>query len=285
MPPRSNPTARQERLGVELRKLREAAGLSAREAGEALGGGQPQISNIESGRYGVSEERVRRLAELYACGDAPLVDALCTMADEVRGKKGWWEEYRGILPTGFLDVAELEHHATRLCAYQISHIPGVFQTEAHIRALFAHAASPLPTDDLDARVAHRLRRSAVIYPGSATEFEAIIHEAALRMRFGGRAVARAQLEQILDVSERDNVHVRVITFEADGFAGSGNAMMYAEGGVPQLDTVQFDSVHGSVFLDAREQLERYRFILDRMRATSLGEDETRTFIHRLARDV
>ncbi|WP_421107565.1 helix-turn-helix domain-containing protein [Streptomyces sp. NEAU-S77] len=285
MPPRSNPTARQERLGVELRKLREATGLSAREAGEALGGGQPQISNIESGRYGVSEERVRRLAELYACEDTALIDALCTMADEVRGKKGWWEEYRGALPDGFLDLAELEHHATHLCAYQISHIPGVFQTEDHIRALFSHAASPLPPDDLDTRVAHRLRRSAVIEPCSPTEFEAIIHEAALRMRFGGRAVARAQLDHILGLSERDNVTVRVITFEADGFAGSGNAMMYAGGGVPQLDTVQFDSVHGSVFLDAQEQLERYRFILDRMRAVSLPEDETRIFIRRLARDV
>ncbi|QLH23928.1 Scr1 family TA system antitoxin-like transcriptional regulator [Streptomyces sp. Rer75] len=62
-------------------------------------------------------------------------------------------------------------------------------------------------------------------------------------------------------------------------------MMYAGGGVPQLDTVQFDSVHGSVFLDAQEQLERYRFILDRMRAVSLPEDETRIFIRRLARDV
>ncbi|WP_277994210.1 hypothetical protein [Streptomyces sp. MST-110588] len=26
-------------------------------------------------------------------------------------KGGWWEEYRGQIPPGFLDVAELEHYA------------------------------------------------------------------------------------------------------------------------------------------------------------------------------
>jgi transcriptional regulator with XRE-family HTH domain len=285
MPPRSNPTARQVRLGVELRKLREAAGLSAREAGEALGGGQPQISNIESGRYGVSEERVQALAALYSCDDVALTDALATMAAEVRGRTGWWEEYRGVLPIGFLDLAELEHRAISLCTYQISHIPGAFQTEDHVRALLAHASTAFTPTGFEARVAHRMRRGEVIGPGSATTYQAIIHEAALRMRFGGRQVARAQLDHILELSERENVSVRVVTFESDGFAGSGNAMMYAAGSVSQLDTVQLDSVRGSVFVDAQAQLKRYRFVLDRMRTAALTDTESREFIRRLARDI
>src|SRR2546422_10485526 len=69
MPPRTNPTARQERLGAELRKMREAAGVTAREAAGLLGSGPTQISHIEAGRFGISEDRIRRLAAHYACND------------------------------------------------------------------------------------------------------------------------------------------------------------------------------------------------------------------------
>ena len=54
MPPRSNPTARQERLGAELRKMRERAGMTAREAAKRLGVSPMQMSHMEVGRLGVS---------------------------------------------------------------------------------------------------------------------------------------------------------------------------------------------------------------------------------------
>ena len=59
MPPNNPPTARRQRLGAELRKLRERAGMSAATAAGRLGGNQTQISNIEAGRHGVSADRVR----------------------------------------------------------------------------------------------------------------------------------------------------------------------------------------------------------------------------------
>jgi transcriptional regulator with XRE-family HTH domain len=89
MPPRSYPTARQARLGAELRKLRERAGMSGSQVAAFLGGERAQISHLESGRYGVSAERVRRLASYYSASDKKLINALAAMADE-RGK-GWWE--------------------------------------------------------------------------------------------------------------------------------------------------------------------------------------------------
>ena len=159
MPPRSNPTARQARLGAELRKLREAAGMAAREAGAFLGGNQAQISHIEAGRWGVSAERVKKLATLYAASDDKLVQALCAMAEE-RGK-GWWEEYRGVLAPGFLNLAELEHHASYLRSVQTVNLPGILQTEEYVRAIHNSYTPRLPSDEVDARVEFRLRRRAV----------------------------------------------------------------------------------------------------------------------------
>src|SRR5436190_15717582 len=106
---RREPTARQMRLGVELRRLREAAGLNALEAAALVGVNRVKISQIESGAVGVSEQRLRRLASHYACTDEEFINALVTMATD--RTRGWWEEYRGLLPTSFLDLAELDHHA------------------------------------------------------------------------------------------------------------------------------------------------------------------------------
>src|ERR1041385_2884890 len=73
---RREPTARQVRLGTELRRLREAAGLTAIEAAALLGANRAQMSHIESGLAGVSEERLRRLASHYACTDKEFIEAL-----------------------------------------------------------------------------------------------------------------------------------------------------------------------------------------------------------------
>ncbi|MEU3654132.1 helix-turn-helix transcriptional regulator [Streptomyces sp. NPDC032161] len=283
MPPRSTPTARQQRLGAELRKLREQSGMSVQQAAALLGVDRTRIPNIESGRFGISPERVRTLAFNYGCPDTSLVDLLAEMARERAG--GWWEEHRGLLLPGLLDIAELEHHAVELITSTTTHVPGLLQTEEHARALFAMADPPLPGPDLDARLALRLRRQDVLNRDRPPSYEAVIHEAALRMQFGGPKVARAQLDHILDQSERDLITVRVIPFTAGGLPGAGQSFTYAGARVPQLDTVQLDSSHGSTLLDSDMQLRRYRGLLERLRALALPVGESRDLIRTIARDL
>ncbi|TKA12656.1 helix-turn-helix domain-containing protein [Actinacidiphila oryziradicis] len=283
MPPRNNPTARQARLGAELRKMRERAGMTAREAAIRISSNHVMLSHQEAGRSGTSEDRIRRLAGVYSCDDDALIDALAAMANE-RGK-GWWEESRGILAQSLLDLTELEHHATFVRTYQVVHIPGLFQTEEYMRAVFNLSASQLSAADRDAQIEHRLRRQRIIEPEVRVPHLAIIHEAALHMRFGGRKVARAQLDRVLELSHRENVTVRVVAYDAEGFMGAGNPLMYVGGPVPQLDTVQLDAVHDILLLDAEAQLAKYRNLLDRMEKMSLTAEGARDFIHRMAQQT
>ncbi|WP_055601037.1 helix-turn-helix domain-containing protein [Streptomyces aureus] len=283
MPPRSSPTARQQRLGSELRRLREQSGMSAQQAAALLGVDRTRIPNIESGRFGISPERVRTLAFNYGCPDTGLVDLLAAMAHE--RDRGWWEEHRGLLPPALIDIAELEHHARELHTAVTTHIPGILQTEDHARAVFDTAVPPLPGPDLEARLALRLRRQEVLDRDRPVPYEAVIHEAALRMQFGGPKVAREQLEHILAHSERDNVTVRVIPFTAGGFPGAGQSFTYVAAPVAQLDTVQLDSSHGSLLLDADMQLRRYRGLLDRLRALTLSTEDSRAFVRTVAQEL
>ncbi|MET7271632.1 helix-turn-helix transcriptional regulator [Streptomyces flaveolus] len=278
MPTRREPTARQLRLAVELRRLREAAGLTARQAAAMLGVSNVQISQIETGLSGVSEERLRRLASHYACTDESFVGALVTMATD--RTRGWWEEYRGRLPTSFLDLAELDHHATFLREVAILYVPGLLQTEEYARAVFSARVPELTHEELELRVSHRLRRQQVTLP-----YELVIHEAALRIRVSDRAASRAQLAKLLQLSEADNVSVRVIPFDLDGFARAASSMTYVGGPVPRLDTVVRDVPHGSAFIDSEAQLSAFRTRFRKVEAVALDTERSRDFISGLAKEL
>ncbi|KOG56196.1 DNA-binding protein [Streptomyces griseoflavus] len=278
MPPRKSPTARQRRVGTELRKMREHAGLTLAEAATLLGTDRTTISNTESGRFGVSRERVRAWASHYACPDASYIDALASMAEE--RISGWWEDYRGDLSGGALDLSELEHHAVALRSVQIMHMPGLLQSEEYARAVFAEAVPPLEPATLRRRLSHRLRRRDVLDRPTPPACTFLIHEAALRMEFGGRGVARTQRAYLLKEMERDNVEVRVIPFGA-GFPNAGSSTLYAYGPVPQLDTVQTDTPTGPAFLDADTRLANYRAVLDRTQERALTPAKSFDFVHKL----
>ncbi|GAA5702905.1 hypothetical protein Save01_03723 [Streptomyces avermitilis] len=274
---RSNPTGRQLRFGAELRKLREQAGLSATDAGQLLGIKQTQVSNMEAGRVGVSADRVRTLACHYECSDKALVEAIAAMTGD--RTRGWWEEYREILPVGLLDLAELEHHATRLRTAVTVHIPGLFQTTEYAREIFRQAVPELPQPDVEHRVSFRIKRQAILFRDPPTPHQIIVHEAALRMRFGGSDVTRDQLKYLTAMNEREHISVQVIPFDTGVLPGSGQSIYYAEGPVPQLDTVNLDQSHGPVFLDAGAQLRKYRGLLDRMESAALSPEDSQKFIH------
>ena len=118
----------------------------------------------------MSEKRVRRLASHYACTDDEFIDALVAMATD--RTRGWWEEYRGSLPTSFLDLSELDHHARFRRDVAILFVPGPLQTEDYARAIFSDRVPELTNDELELRVSHRMARQVIIEGPSPIPYEA-----------------------------------------------------------------------------------------------------------------
>ncbi|MFC5886086.1 helix-turn-helix transcriptional regulator [Kitasatospora sp. CM 4170] len=279
---RTNPTLHQRRLGAELRRMREQAGLGGGQLAKMLGISPGQMTQMETAKIGVSPERLRTVAAACNCANRPLIDALAEMASDRR--KGWWDEYREALTTDFLEVAELEGRAARLNVCTTTYMPGLLQTGAYASAVFARVVPPLPPQDLELRTTFRLKRQQLIRSGR-TPLQAFIHEAALRMRFGGPQVLAEQLDALIEDSERPGISVRVVPFALDTFPGSGENLTYAEGPVSELDTIQMDVSQGALFFDSPADLAKHRAIFSRLDSTALSEQGSRDFIRSIMKEA
>ncbi|MFB7090900.1 helix-turn-helix domain-containing protein [Streptomyces sp. NPDC056296] len=270
-------------MGAELRKLRVAAGRNTEYAAGLLGLDRTKVSNMEAGVRAISPERIQILASSYECRDQAYIDALISMVKS--RSRGWWEHYKGQLPQGLLDVAELEWYATRLRSLQTVHVPGLLQLSGYARAIFDSALPPLPRSEVELRVALRMQRQKVLDQDRTAEYMAYVHECALRMQFGGRRATREQLDYLCEASERDNVDLRVLPIEVGAFPGAGHAVLYAHGAVPALDTVQLDSAHGGEVTHAEAQLAKYGAHMDWWHERSVDPHRSRDLIHSIARQL
>ncbi|MFF2611548.1 MULTISPECIES: helix-turn-helix transcriptional regulator [unclassified Kitasatospora] len=282
MPPRVNPTVRQRRIGSELRKMREAAGLSTSTLSRALGIDRTQVSQIEAAKVGVSPERLRSFAAACKCMNEPLIDALEAMV--LDRSRGWWEEYRGTVPDGILENAELEKTSREFMLWVLTHMPGVCQTLNYASSVFGRVIPPLPRHELELRTAFRMQRKADLrrHPKPVTFF---IYESVLWTRFGGTQILKEQLTSLLEDSELPWMTVRVVPFDIDTFPGAVESLTYAFGAVPELDTIERESSQSTEYLDAVSELTSYRYIFDRIESVALGEISSRDLIHKIARTL
>lgn len=262
--------------------MREAAGLSTSTLSRALGIDRTQISQVESGKIGVSPERLRSFAAACKCMNEPLIDALEGMVQD--RSKGWWEEYRGTVPDGNLENAELERASRELMLWVLTHMPGPCQTIAYASAVFGRVFPPLPRHELEARTAFRMQRKADLRrnPKPLTAF---IYESVLWTRFGGSQILKEQFASLLEDSELPWMTIRVVPFDIETFPGAVENLTYSFGAIPELDTVERESSYDSVHLDAISELTSYRSIFEQTESLALSESGSRDLIRKIARNL
>lgn len=190
-----------------------------------------------------------------------------------------------MLPTAFMDLSELDHHARFQYNVAILFVPGLLQTEDYARAVYSTRIPVLAEDELELRVRHRVARRVIIDGPSPIPLDAVIHEAALRIMVGTRAASRTQLTRILELSEADHITVRVIPFDLEGFSWGNSTMAYLGGDVTKLDTVIRDTPTGAVYVDAEDQLSTYRARFQEVKAMALEPARSRDLIQRLAKEL
>ncbi|MEV2252064.1 helix-turn-helix transcriptional regulator [Streptomyces sp. NPDC050147] len=264
---RTSTTERQRRLGAELRKLREQAGLSVTEGGDSIGMGRAHLGHVEAGRTAIPSDKLRMLCRAYRCTRAPLVEALVAMGED-KGK-GWWTQYRHVVGQTALDLAELEAAADALLSYESLFIPGVLQTPEYTRSIFRSSQDERSAEDLEGAVRFRGERQQILIRERPSALHAVIHEAALHVRFGGAAVMRKQLLHLIRMAEPPHITIQVLPFTAEGLSAFSTPFLMVESHGSALETVLVETPATSLYVHESDAVAKYRSRFARLAAAAL----------------
>lgn len=275
------------RLGDELRRLREASGLTTTQAADALDCTKGKISRIENGRVAVRLPDLTAMLHAYRAADPELRDRLASLARRTsrRRRRGWWNQYGAVLPDTYRDYIALEAMAGEIRTYQAQLVPGLLQTPEYARAVTAASRQWRTADEIERFVQVRLARQERLGGDSPLRLRAVLSEAVLLQRVGGSRCMRAQLGRLLDVSERPNVTVQVLPFSCGAHASMFGP--YVVLGFPEeaaLDVVLADNPTGSTWLEREDEVARYQELFDAARARALSPARSRTVIRHRAEE-
>lgn len=214
-------------LATELRRLRQAAGLTSAEVVGRFGWSGSKLTRLETAENSVVDPAdVIALCEVYGT-DRDTSALLESYAKVTKTKKDWWQvpEYRQAIPPGFKAYLGLEATASALHNYESEFVPGLLQTEEYVRAIHQRAHQGLSVEEIDRVVAVRMtRQESLRREESPLRFEAVINEAVLHRQVGDSAVTRAQLAHIAELAfSLSNVRVQVVPYRVGAHPGMNGA--------------------------------------------------------------
>jgi hypothetical protein len=277
---RGSPTLRRRQLGMELRRLRETAKITIDHVAERLECSASKISRIETGQTGVTPRDVRDMLRIYSV-DSEYAETLMQIAREAR-LKGWWQLYGSVLTGAYVG---LEAAADHIQAYEALVVPGLLQTEDYARAMI-HAARPdIDAAEIDKRVRVRVSRQSLLSQDDPVHFWAVLDEAVLRRPIGGQSVMRRQLVHLATMCRLPNVTLQILPFGAGAHAGMDGAFTLLRYNDSTTQDIVFAAhAAGGLFLEKEDELQRYAFIFDHLRANAMRPDESIAMIAALAKE-
>ncbi|MFD4140355.1 helix-turn-helix transcriptional regulator [Streptomyces sp. NPDC058572] len=219
--------------GFELRRFREAAGLTQRQLGEIVYCTGSLVGQIETARKLPTQEFSERVDA--ALGTDGLLSRLLGLV------------LRSQLPAWFQQVAELEARAVEICTFQTHMVHGLLQTEGYVRAVLG----TMDRTGLGDRTAVRLARQRILEKSEPPVLWAILGEGALHQKIGGAEVMRGQLARLLTYEEDPRINVQVLPYEAGAHPGlTGSFNLYRFAGDPDI---LYTERYGSGYSSANPQ--------------------------------
>ncbi|MFW6692150.1 helix-turn-helix domain-containing protein [Streptomyces sp. MAR4 CNX-425] len=255
--------------GAELRRLREAAGMSQERLGELAFCSGTYVGQFEAATRRPQEDLSRQFDEIFGTGEH--LRRLARLA-----RKSKHADY-------FADAAELETLATTICEYSPMLVPGFLQTEGYARAL-VRATHPHVNDEfIEGKVEARLERARLLSSPTGPVLWQILHEAALDITVGGPEDMREQLDHIAAAARTRRTVVQIMPSSAGlhpFMMGVVSLMSFAD--APPV--VYTESAHSGQLVEDPGLLVRYQQAYDFARAAALSPAESLRRIESAAKD-
>ncbi len=268
----SGPTVRRRQLMAELKRLREAVGLTQEDVAAQLEWHPTKVMRIETGRTAPHPNDVRLMVELYGLTDRDQVLALVKLARDAR-QQGWWYSYRDVLLNRYDFFIGLESEATTIRDFELAMIPGLLQTEDYASAVISGGPLDYGAEEVARRVEVRMTRQRVLTREDRPQLWAIMDESVVHRIIGGPGVMRAQIEQLILAADQGGTTIQVVPYGAGplGFAEPSES-----------DVVYLETIGGNLYVDKSEEARLFANAFDHLRAVALSPGDTRAMLRAAA---
>lgn len=197
-------------FGAEMRRLREAAGMSLESLAGVTKFGKSSIARFET-------------------AEAMIPPELPSMLDAAFGTDGIFGKLYALArheihPDKFRRRMELEARAIRIREYSPQIVPGLIQTPAYAEAQFRVHLPDASDNEVEELLTARLSRQELLSKEPQPYYAAILDEGVLRRRYGSWAVMREQLTRLAESALTPASFVQVLPFEHGGHALAGGAL-------------------------------------------------------------
>ncbi|MBG0822825.1 helix-turn-helix domain-containing protein [Planomonospora sp. ID91781] len=283
--PRGSSTVLRIVLGAQLRRLREARHITLEQAGRTIRASHSKISRMELGRVGFRIRDVADLLTLYGVLDEGERGALLGLVEQAN-QPGWWHNYGDVLPSWFETYVGLEESASVIRNYEVQFVPGLLQSEDYARAVIRLGHADASEAELRRRVGLRTARQRLLRASEPPHLWAVLDEAVLRRPLGGPEVMRGQIDHILDAIELPNVTVQIAPFSIGGHAAAGGPFSILRFAQPDLpDIVYMEQLTSAVYLEKRDEVERYLEVMERLCIAAEPASETAAILTRIREEL
>lgn len=276
--------AKQRSLGLELLRLRNEAKLSTRAVGARMGWSASTVSRLERGlRQETSSEEVAALLALYGVTGS-LRDQLLNMA-RWPNESGWWDAPGEHLPTQTSNYLNFENRATTVVDFAPLLVPGLVQTPDYARAVMTATDMRADEKQIEANVARRIGRQAILSRPKPPQARLIIAESVLRRPVGGTTVMCHQVRHIITtVEQRPHVSVQILPDAVVAHVGLTGLFVIMEfAGAPTV--VYVETLRAGLFLDNADDVQFYRLAAEKLSNQALSEDESLRLMEGIAHDL
>jgi transcriptional regulator with XRE-family HTH domain len=273
-----SPTALRVVLGTQLRRLREARGVTVAAAAQAIRGSGAKISRMELGRVGPRERDVMQLLTLYGVSTQQEREAFLTLVRRAN-VPGWWHQYSDIIPSWFDAYLGLEQASSVIRTYQPQLVPGLLQTPEVARTVIKLGYPRRSTDDIERRIALRMTRQEILTQPGPPLLWAVFEEASL-WRLNKNSVMREQIQHLISMAELPNVSIQLIPVHSRAHLGVGGPFTILRFPHADLsDIVYLEQLTSAVYLDKNEDVKLYTIAMNRLCTEAATPTQTITLLN------
>jgi transcriptional regulator with XRE-family HTH domain len=208
------PAVARQRVRRALRKARGETPMSQSEVARRLGWSLSKMQRIEGGDVGVSPTDLHALLDLYGITDQDRISRLTDDAHASRRQRYVTPaEHRENLPPGLMELVQFEREASSIRTYQPLFYPGFLQTPTVAEAILDSWKTRLTEEARRVRYDVRMaRRKQIVERDDGPDIFVVLDESVIKRRVVSAKITAEQLEHIAELSERPNLHIRIMPY-------------------------------------------------------------------------